>query len=85
MGYMSTLAYSRPYWCIPGDARPFNRTSHTIDHCLQLPPGALIVAYSRHPLFLPGITGDARLFNRTSHTVDHYLSATTRYVGCRLQ
>ncbi len=58
---------------ITGDARPFNRTSHTVDHFLQHLPGVWVVAYSRHPLFLPGRTGDARPFNRTSHTVDHFL------------
>nr|QOC74764.1 Hypothetical protein [Klebsiella quasipneumoniae] len=68
-----------------GDARPFNRTSHTVDHCLQHLPGLWVVACSRHPLFLPGITGYAWPFNRTSHTVDHYLSEPIRYVGCRLQ
>ncbi|PXH52813.1 hypothetical protein DMT41_30785, partial [Klebsiella variicola] len=66
-------------------ARPFNRTSHTVDHCLQHLPGVWVVASSRHPLFLPGRTGDARPFNRTSHIVDHCLSEPTRCVGCRIQ
>ncbi|HBX7586566.1 TPA: hypothetical protein MIC15_27685, partial [Klebsiella pneumoniae] len=41
------------------------------------PTGALVVAYSRLPLFLPGRTGDARPFNRASNTIDYCLSART--------